>query len=168
MSEINHPNHSLFAFVRGLFSRRKKSNSIFPKVSFHTEDVQYGTHGYLKAACPQRGIGAPCSVRFVFVGLSHPPAFTPEVFAHIYAEAANAGFQVEFLESYGLRSRTPVATSPKAMLSDACVTAENGSHRRSEHYSTLAMQHFPLPSKIQAPAPDNQKQNKGIEHGLYV
>lgn len=169
MTESDPGNQSFLSrIINWRWGKSKKNQECLLKISFYNEDVEYGTHGYLMAKCPQRGVHKPCSVRFVFVGISAPPALTPEIYNKIFTEAANAGFVVDHLESYGMRSRTPIVANVNMMLSESRVTAEDGAHRREEHYSRLAQAHFQLPSTVQAPPPSKQKQNKGTEHGLVI
>lgn len=98
------------------------------KVAFHKEANLYGTHGHLIAThLEQRLKNAP--VRFVFIGMSEPPAMTPRILEYIWEEARAQGYIPHTLASYG----EVLATHAEA-TSDDIVSAE----RRQEegvHYA---------------------------------
>ena len=119
-----------------LFSifRKKKANASNLEVSFHTENVDYGTHGYITANNKQLGINKPCLVRFVFVGLPTPPALTEETIKLIFDQARNKGFGVVNLASYGLTVRSKQPRDLSSVISEDRKLAENGNYRRFEQY----------------------------------
>lgn len=106
------------------------------QISFYNEDTDYGTHGYLIAANKQRGIHQPGRVRFVFKGMSRPPALTEEVLAMLFAEARNKGFVVHSLDSYGMVVHTRQPRDISSVISEQRKLAENGNYNRQEQYQT--------------------------------
>lgn len=117
---------------------RKKSPLSNLEVSFHTENIDYGTHGYITASCKQRGILKPSLVRFVFVGLPTPPQLNEETIKYLFDQARNKGFDVKSLASYGLTVRTQQPRNLGNVLSEERKMAENGNHRRFEQYKKLS------------------------------
>lgn len=124
-----------------LFSifRKKKSHISNLEIAFHTESIDYGTHGYITANNKQLGINKPCLVRFVFVGLPTPPALTEETIKFIFDQARNKGFGVVNLASYGLTVRSKQPRDLSSVISEDRKLAENGNHRRFEQYEKLSV-----------------------------
>lgn len=89
------------SFIRNLV-RRAMGRSIEVldlEIKFHKEANLYGRHGHLIASHKEQGLeGYP--VRFVFVGVSRPPALTPRVMEYIWDEAKAQGYIPERLYSY--------------------------------------------------------------------
>jgi hypothetical protein len=70
------------------------------EIAFHKKANLHGTHGLLMASHrDQRLDNFP--VRFVFIGMSEPPAMTPSVIDYIWDEAKAQGYIPHKLQAYG-------------------------------------------------------------------
>lgn len=70
------------------------------EIAFHKKANLHGTHGLLVASHrDQRLENFP--VRFVFIGMSEPPALTPAVMDYIWDEAKSQGYIPHKLQAYG-------------------------------------------------------------------
>lgn len=162
------------------FLTKKKPTAPLFEIVFHSDRPDYGTHGFLQAECRQRGIMAPKDVRFCFVGLTKPPVLTIEILTALFEEAANQGYVVHCLKTYGLTARISQPANIASVISDARRAAEEGAHKRQTLYvqpsepvkpketvathiprdtnsqaTDLALANFMLPKKIQAPQQNN-------------
>lgn len=70
------------------------------EIAFHKEANPYGSHGTLIATHVGQGLkNAP--VRFVFIGMSEPPALTPRIAEYIWEEARAQGYMPSAIQTYG-------------------------------------------------------------------
>lgn len=124
----------MIKFLSSIFRKKHPIDRARVKVSFHTDDVDYGTHGYIVVQCRQRGINKPSPTRFVFVGLSQPPLLGERSLAYLYEQARAQGFVPYHIQSYGMVVKTGAVNNLRVLLSDDRRKAEDGSYLRSETY----------------------------------
>lgn len=84
--------------LRMAFGKRKEKNTL--EIVFHKDANPYGTHGTIRASHRAHRL-ENASVRFAFVGISVPPALTPEIFKYIWESARAAGYMPVDLMTYG-------------------------------------------------------------------
>lgn len=110
------------------------------EIKFHKEANIYGQHGTLRASHVTQNI-KDSDVRFVFVGLSVPPALTPLIFEYIWEEARAQGFVPTALTGYGQVLDTDKNVPTTALLSAERQAAENGHHDLSKVDNVAALAH---------------------------
>lgn len=87
------------------------------KIAFYKDANLYGTHGHLTASHFDKGL-KNCAVRFVFIGLSDPPAMTPRIAEYIWEEAKAQGYIPTAISSYGSVLETHSNLPPRALISN--------------------------------------------------
>jgi hypothetical protein len=70
---------------------RKQAKIDGLKMAFYTDAAEHGWHGKILVTSRRRGLERVV-VNFVFVGMTEPPALTPELMRHIWTEAKAQGF----------------------------------------------------------------------------
>lgn len=105
----------------------KKQQILEVEIKFHKEANLYGRHGTIKASHKEQKLeGYP--VRFVFKGLSTPPALTPNVLQYIWEEAKAQGYNPEEMLSYGEVLPTHNELDHNDVVSQERKDAENRFH----------------------------------------
>lgn len=101
------------AFRRNLFG--SVAEVVDVGILFHHDANPFGAHGYLRVSSVEHNL-QETNVRFVFPGLSNPPALTPRLMYYIWEEAQNAGFMPVSLTSYG-HTLTTDKVPPRSLVS---------------------------------------------------
>lgn len=96
------------------------------EIKLHKEANLYGRHGTLIASHVEQKL-QNYPVRFVFKGLSSPPALTPRILDFIWEEAKAQGYVPHRLENYGEVLLTS-AVAPRELVSDDAKAAINQFH----------------------------------------
>lgn len=133
-------------------SKKKPAPAPLFDIVFYSDKPDYGTHGYIHAECVQRGIHKPTDVRFCFVGMSKPPVLTIDIITLLFNEAANQGFVVHSLKTYGLAVRRQQPTNMGSVISDSRRMAESGAHKRAEVYHQITQPEPAVAPPVPAPA----------------
>jgi hypothetical protein len=102
------------AIARRLFGRSIEVLDL--EIVFHKAANHFGSHGIITASHKDLGL-ANEPVRFVFIGMTTPPALTPRVLEYIWEEARAQGFLPTAVESYGHVLTTHVGLPPRALVS---------------------------------------------------
>ena len=101
------------AIARRLFGRSIEVLDL--EIAFHKEANHYGTHGVIIASHKDHGLKNQ-SVRFVFIGMSEPPAMTPRIIEYIWEEARAQGFVPTAIQSYGSVLNTHAGLPSRALI----------------------------------------------------
>lgn len=109
------------AIARRLFGRSIEVIDL--EIAFYKQANHFGTHGVMIASHKDLGLKNH-PVRFVFIGLSTPPAMTPRIIEYIWEEARAQGFIPASIQSYGEVLETHTGLSPRILV--------NGNRRQSE------------------------------------
>lgn len=109
------------AIARRLFGRSIEVLDL--EIAFHKEANHYGTHGMIIASHKDHGLKNQ-SVRFVFIGMSEPPAMTPRIIEYIWEEARAQGFVPTAIQSYGSVLNTHVGLPSRALIKHQLRQAE--------------------------------------------
>lgn len=99
-----------------------RKSTIQLEIKFHKEATPYGSHGRIEVSSKERNL-KNANILFVFVGVSSPPALTPEVMNYIWEEAKAQGFTPHSLLVYG-RVLTTDAVNAHQFLVSARVRQE--------------------------------------------
>lgn len=94
------------------------------RIAFHKDANFYGTHGHIIATHVDHGLMDE-EVRFVFLGVSKPPALTPHIVNFIWEEAKAKGFIPHSISSYGHVLRTHSSLNPRDIVSAERRAAED-------------------------------------------
>lgn len=113
--------------ARRVFGKSIQVNDL--KIAFHKEANLYGTHGLLTASHVDQGL-KNVPVRFVFVGMSEPPAMTPVIVDYIWEEAKAQGYVPHALSAYGLVLATHTGLAPRDLISQERRQAEDANYGR--------------------------------------
>lgn len=92
-------------------------------IKFHKDANYYGTHGKLQGNSVEHNL-KDAEIRFVFPGMSTPPALTPRIMEYIWEEARAAGFVPTKLINYGQVIPTERELEARAAVSAARIAAE--------------------------------------------
>ena len=101
------------AIARRLFGRSIEVLDL--EIAFHKQANHYGTHGVIIASHKDHRLNNQ-PVRFVFVGMSEPPAMTPRIIEYIWEEACAQGFVPTSIQSYGSVLNAHVGLPSRALI----------------------------------------------------
>lgn len=102
--------HKILAAIFG-----KSYQVIDLKLAFHKDANLYGHHGYLLASHRAQKL-EDTAIRFVFIGLTHPPVMTPRIMEYVWEEARSQGYIPHALVSYGNVLQTTYEANPDMLV----------------------------------------------------
>lgn len=115
--------------VEVLSGKRNQKNKLQIVFQTKTTVLQGTAHGLLVADHADQNIKNRL-IRFVFLGVSTPPALTPALMTYIWEEATLQGFVPKELRSYGttVRPREDLTTLTSAKQSDLASNMPGRNH----------------------------------------
>ena len=94
------------------------------EIAFHKQANPFGTHGVLLASHKDLKLDNQ-PVRFVFIGMTQPPAMTPRIIEYVWEEARAQGFIPYSIQSYGTVLSTHTGLPPRALVSESRRNSED-------------------------------------------
>ncbi len=158
------------AIARRLFGRSIEVLDL--EIAFHKQANHFGTHGVIIASHKDLKLDNQ-PVRFVFIGLTQPPAMTPRIIEYVWEEARAQGFIPFSIQSYGHVLATHTGLPPRALVSESRRDAEDAfSLHRDKEPTALettmraiatasAPDEIPLPSSENIPSIDSLLKERG-------
>jgi hypothetical protein len=125
------------AIARRLFGRSIEVLDL--EIAFHKEANHYGTHGVIIASHKDHGLKNQ-PVRFVFIGMTEPPAMTPRIIEYVWEEARAQGFVPSAIQAYGHVLHTHSGLPARALISTAQRQLEDERSNRNSNALETTLQ----------------------------